>query len=97
MKKAFLASAILLALSTNAFAEGYGKPCTAEPKEKWLTVEAIEKLVKEHGYEVRKTKMKASCAEVYVVDKQGKRQELFLDPATGNPAGSYWQSVEKKG
>lgn len=97
MKKAILASAMLLALGSNAFAEGYGKPCTAEPKEKWLTVEAIEKLVKEHGFEVRKTKIKNACAEAYVVDKQGKRQELFLDPATGNPAGTDWQALEKKG
>jgi hypothetical protein len=97
MKKLILATALLAAASSTAFAEGYGKPCTAEPKEKWMTVDAIEKLVKEHGFEVRKTKIKASCAEVYVVDKQGKRQELFLDPATGNPAGSDWPSLEKKG
>jgi hypothetical protein len=53
--------------------------------------------IKEHGFEVRKTKIKNSCAEVYVVDKQGKRHELFLDPTTGNPAGSDWQTLEKKG
>ena len=95
MKKFFLATAILTAFSASAFAESFGKPCTTEPESKWMTLAAIEKNVKEHGYEVVKAKMKASCAEIYARDTDGKRIEFFIDPATGNPVGTEWKP--KKG
>ena len=90
MTKLFIAAAVLAAFSSNAYAESYGKPCTAAPKDKWMTLEAIEKIVAKHGDTVAKSKMKGTCAEVYVRDADGKRIELFIDPETGNPAGSQW-------
>ncbi len=79
-------------------AESYGKPCTSEPKEKWMTIEAIEKLVKDHGYEVAKSKMKGTWAEVYARDKeQDTRIEFFIDPATGNPVGTNWKNQKSNG
>ena len=95
MKKFILATAILTAFSVSAFAESYGKPCTTEPQSKWMTLAAIEKNVKDHGYEIVKAKMKASCAEIYARDTDGKRIEFFIDPATGNPVGTEWKP--KKG
>ncbi len=95
MNKFILATAILMAFSASAFAESFGKPCTTEPESKWMTLAAIEKNVKEHGYEVVKAKMKASCAEIYARDTDGKRIEFFIDPATGNPVGTEWKP--KKG
>ena len=63
-----------------------------------MTIEAIEKLVKDHGYEVAKSKMKGTCAEVYARDKeQGTRIEFFIDPATGNPVGTNWKSQKSNG
>ena len=44
MKRMIIATAALAALSGSAMAESYGKPCTAEPKTKWMTLEAIEKI-----------------------------------------------------
>lgn len=96
MKKAILATIVLAGLAGNASAEGYGKDCTTVAKDKWLTVDAIEKIVKEHGYTVGKSKVKGSCVEVYVRDAGGKRHELFIDPATGSPAGTGWTAPEKK-
>jgi hypothetical protein len=93
MKMLLISTAMLAALASSAMAESYGKPCTTEPKEKWMTIEAIEKLVKDHGYEVAKSKMKGTCAEVYARDKeQGRRIEFFIDPATGNPVGTNWKN-----
>ncbi len=92
MQKIIIATAILTAFSSSAFAEGYGKPCTAEPESKWMTLSAIEKIVKDHGYEVVKAKMKSSCAEIYARDTDGKRIEFFIDPATGNPVGAEWKA-----
>lgn len=96
LKSTLIAGALIAGFTATASAEGFGKPCTSEPKEKWMTLEAIEKIVKEHGYQVAKSKMKDSCAEIYVRDADGKRQELFIDPATGKPAGSDWKAPAKK-
>lgn len=92
MKKIAL-TAVLIALgSTAALAEKSDKPCTTEPKDKWLKIEAIEKIVADHGYKVAKAKFENSCAEVYARDAAGKRVELFLDPVTGAPAGGAWKT-----
>lgn len=92
MKKLLISTALIVGLGSNAMAESFGKPCTTEPKEKWMTLEAIEKLVKDHGYEVAKSKMKGTCAEIYARDKQqGLQIEFFIDPATGNPVGTNWK------
>ena len=97
MKKVLITTALLLGLATNASAESFGKPCTTEPEAKWMTLEAIEKIVKDHGYEVAKSKMKGSCAEIYARDKDGTRVEYFIDPVTGNPVGTDWKAPAKKG
>jgi hypothetical protein len=97
MKKLIIAAAAFAALSGTALAESYGKPCTSEPQSKWMTLEAIEKIVRDHGYEVAKSKLKGSCAEVYARDTDGKRIEFFIDPATGNPVGTDWKAPSKKG
>ncbi|MEQ1714487.1 MAG: PepSY domain-containing protein [Hyphomicrobium sp.] len=97
MKTSLIATVLVLGFAANAHAESYGKPCTAEPKDKWMSLETIEKIVKDHGYEVAKSKMKGSCAEIYARDKDGTRIEYFIDPATGNPVGTDWKAPEKKG
>lgn len=90
MSRFIIASAFIAVLSTGALAESAGKPCTTEPKEKWMTVEAIEKIVTDHGYSVAKSKVKGTCVEIYAKDDKGARVELFIDPATGNPVGTDW-------
>lgn len=96
MKKLIITAALLSTMSGVAMAESYGKPCTTVPQDKWMTLEAIEKFVKDHGYEVGKSKMKGSCAEIYAKDTDGKRIEFFIDPATGNPVGTEWKAPAKK-
>ena len=96
MKKFIIALALVAMLSPAVQAESYGKPCTSVGKDKWLTLEAIEKIVTEHGYTVAKSKIKETCAEVYARDAAGTRVELFIDPATGKPAGSDWPAKATK-
>lgn len=95
MKKLIITAALLSAISGSAMAESSAKPCTTQPQDKWMTLEAIEKIVKDHGYEVGKSKMKGSCAEVYAKDTDGKRIEFFIDPVTGNPLGTEWKAPSK--
>jgi hypothetical protein len=96
MKNRLILAVAVLATSGAAQAESFGKPCTAQPREKWLALEQIEKIVTDHGYKVAKSKIKGSCVEVYAHDPKGQRVELFLDPATGNPANSDWINPTKQ-
>jgi hypothetical protein len=97
MKRILIATAAVLAYATTAAAGSFGKPCTTEPKEKWMSLDAIQKIISEHGYKVAKAKMKGTCAEVYALDTDGKHIEFFIDPATGNPVGTTLKAPATKG
>lgn len=92
MKVALIACLVALSVAGTAHAGSYGKPCTTQPQEKWLSVQQLEKIVKDNGYAVAKSKIKSACFEVYARDPHGQRIELFLDPVTGNPAGADWSN-----
>lgn len=92
MKPVIIAVALFAGVATTAQAGSFGKPCTAEPQAKWMSLEAIEKIVSDHGYTIAKSKIKGSCVEVYARDKEGMRVEFFIDPATGTPVGGDWKN-----
>jgi len=79
-----------MCFATAASAGSFGTPCTVAPKEHWMTLDAIKKIVREHGYQVNRSKMKNACAEIYTRDRQGNRVEFFIDPVSGNPVGTDW-------
>ena len=85
MRSLFLVSAVLgfAALPGAAFAEGLGRPCTDKPKSQYLTLEALKAKVAEQGYQIRSGEIRKACGEFYVLDKNGKKAELFVDPTTG--------------
>lgn len=93
MQKIILAALLTPLITLPAAADSFGKPCTTEPANAWLSMEAIEKIVTDHGFTITKSRMKGACAEVYVKDGQGLKAELFIDPATGNPVGTDWTRV----
>lgn len=95
MNRLFIASALIIGLAGHVQAGGFGKPCTTEPKDKWMSLEAIEKIVRDHGYEIAKSKIKDTCVEIYARDKQGVRVEYFIDPATGTPVGGDLKNPAK--
>ena len=39
------------------------------------------------GYKVQKAKLKTACGELYTIDKNGGRVELFVDPTSGQIIG----------
>jgi hypothetical protein len=87
IKIATLTTAILLATATFASAGSLGRPCTAAPQTQWLTLDALQAKVEALGYKVQKAKLKAACGELYTIDKNGSRVELFVDPTSGAIVG----------
>jgi hypothetical protein len=86
-KIAMLATAALLATATIANAGSLGRPCTSAPQNQWLSLDAIQAKVEALGYKVQKAKLKAACGELYTIDKNGGRVELFVDPTSGAIVG----------
>ena len=66
-----------------AHANSLGRPCTAAPQDQWLPLDALKAKAEAQGYKVQKAKLKAACGEIYALDANGARTELFLDPTSG--------------
>jgi hypothetical protein len=86
-KIAIFAAGILLATASLANAGSLGRPCTLAPQSQWLSLDAIQAKVEALGYRVQKAKLKVACGELYSIDKNGSRVELFVDPTSGAIVG----------
>lgn len=84
-KIAIITATALIGLSTTfaAKANSLGRPCTAAPESQWLSLDALKAKAEAQGYKVQKAKLKAACGEIYALDRNGARTELFVDPTTG--------------
>jgi hypothetical protein len=80
MKKNFLTFAILAA-SSGALAK---KNCTDQPKDKWMTEESFRKLIESKGYKISKFKQPGTCYEIYGMNKDGKKVEVYCNPVDGS-------------
>jgi hypothetical protein len=78
------AAVIALGAASTAQASSLGRPCTSAPESQWLSLDALKQKAEAQGYKVRKAKLKAACGEIYVLDPNGDRIELFVDPTSGN-------------
>lgn len=81
------AAAILVTGVAAAQAGSLGRPCTSAAQNQWLSIEALQSKVEAQGYKVQKAKLKNACGELYALDKNGGRVELFVDPTNGNIVG----------
>lgn len=70
-----------LLLSSAALAHGVDD-CTKDAKETWKPQADAEAAATAAGYMVSKSKIEGTCYEVYAKDKDGKKFELFYNPAT---------------
>ena len=87
MKKiAIITTAALIGLSAAATAQAssLGRPCTSAPESQWLSLDALKAKAEAQGYKVQKAKLKAACGEIYALDRNGARTELFVDPTSGD-------------
>ena len=81
------AAAVFFAVTASAQAGSFDKPCTTAPQSSWLPIEQLQAKVETLGYKVKKAKFKNACGEIYAIDKDGNRAELFVDPTTGQIVG----------
>ncbi len=81
------ALAAVLTGATAAQAGSLGRPCTSAPQAQWLPMQELQAKVEALGYKVQKAKLKNACGELYTIDKNGGRVELFVDPSNGQIVG----------
>jgi len=82
-----LAAAVVAVAATAAQAGSFDRPCTTAPQSQWMSIEALQAKVEALGYRVQKAKLKKACGEIYALDKDGGRVELFVDPTSGEIVG----------
>lgn len=77
---------VLVSFSTSlAYAK---KTCTSEPKEKWMKVEDFKKMKEGEGFVIKKFKQPGTCYEIYGINKEGKKVEIYFNPVDGTPVKS---------
>ena len=86
-KIAILTLAAVTLGAGSAQAGSLGKPCTSAPEVQWLPMAQLQAKVEAQGYKVQKAKLKNACGELYTLDKNGNRVELFVDPTNGQIIG----------
>ena len=82
-----LATAATIGAITAVQAGSLGRPCTTAPQSEWLSLDALKGKVEALGYTVQKGKIKNACGELYALDKNGAKVEVFVDPANGAIVG----------
>jgi hypothetical protein len=86
MRKLAILAAALASVGTLAAAAqagSLGRPCTSAPESQWLSLDALKAKAEAEGYRVQKAKLKDACGEIYALDRNGARVELFVDPTSG--------------
>ncbi len=84
MKKLLIlsTSAVTLALSSPVLASDDDAYC-GKTEGQPMQLEAVKAKVAEKGYEVRRIKREDGCLEVYAIDKNRARVELYVNPVSG--------------
>jgi hypothetical protein len=79
------AAVLTVALTaTPAFASSEEGPgCGDASRDQWMSVDAAKAKGMALGYEVRQVKEEDGCYEIYAIDKNGARAELYMNPVTG--------------
>ena len=83
---AAVAATGIAAFANVAAADNDELKCTSAAQSAWMNPDATKDLLKQQGYkEVRKIKVtEGNCYEVYAIDAQGEKVEVYLDPTNGN-------------
>lgn len=81
VRKLAVAAALMLAIPGAAMATGLAT-CDSGDEETWQSQDALEELLTEQGWKVRRIKVDGGCYEVYALDDKGERVEAYFHPQT---------------
>lgn len=85
MKKIFYVATSLALLTAISPAAASGDDVSCEPiKGVWMSKGEISAKAEDLGYDVRRVKTEDGCYELYVVDKDGKKAEIYMNPVSGD-------------
>jgi hypothetical protein len=86
---ATMAAIGMAAFASMAAADNNDLKCTDAAQAGWMSQGATKDLLKQQGYqEVRKIEVtEGNCYEVYAIDAQGDKVEVYLDPTDGSLVG----------
>ncbi len=89
MRKTVLFTTLVAIVGSAAVAQAgsLDRPCTSAPESQWLPLQTLQSKVEALGYKVQKAKLKRACGEIYTIDRNGDRVELFVDPTNGEIIG----------
>lgn len=79
MKKLVLSIALLSVIGAGA---ARAEDLCKVPDAEWQPKEALEQMLKNEGWTVKKIKIDDGCYEVYGTDAKGSRMETYFNPKT---------------
>ena len=56
--------------------------CPVYPKDQWGAEETLKQALKDEGYKIKKFKIDGNCYEMYGLNKEGKKVEIYFDMKT---------------
>ena len=76
--------AVLLTLCIASTAAVAGANCPKYPKNEWLPQADAKAKIESMGYRISKFKVDGNCYEIYGVNQEGKKAEVYFDAKTLN-------------
>ena len=71
--------ALISLLSLQALASA---DCPVYPKAEWAAEETLKQALADEGYQIKKFKVDGNCYEMYGLNKDGKKVEIYFDTKT---------------
>ena len=76
--------AVLLILSFASTTALAGANCPKYPKNEWMPQDQAKAKIESLGYKIDKFKVDGNCYEIYGLNKEGKKAEVYFDAKTLN-------------
>ena len=85
------ATAMTIAFAAPAMASDNDTRCTATSGIA-MSLEVVRAKAIDMGYDVRKIEKEYGCYELYAIDKDGRRVEIYMNPVTGEIVRTKFKS-----
>jgi len=79
MRRALLVLTATLFLTSTAWASA---KCDKHPKDEWLPQAEAKAKIEAQGYKISKFKVDGNCYEIYGLDKDSNKAEVYFDTKT---------------